>query len=454
MLVKACSMPEIGGTVKHRKLRWLTTCAIVVAFGVQPAAGADDGTEEPTPTLAHVVDSDHPMLKIGDKVPDELISGSGAARSAASPEWPEMPERGSVPYEVNLDDYTPEGVARTQAQESAAASPWDPLNECRNQLAGGAGTGLIVKRFTYCSVKKQAFYWRDSNGTVVGTTSYVQTIAGQAPRDRREINYMVNLGYWDIDGHVRDIPFEVKGESLGLPWTEGTGGPGPACEVINSADNPKTLSAWRNNGAAVASIVFFQDKSKGEGRDYVNECQISTLTQGIGYRDGVTPIRFDSASYVYGESGGMFTVASPTLVYNTTSTSHGAVARHIQLALTNPDLTDPRKTGKVIPGTSRAKPLTRLYEQWDANAQRWRNANIAQKNAACTPIKPANATGLDCDEFPFGSTWEGPASLQYDFSVKYLDLAQNRSAGGSLAAFYARERILHRDGFLVRIATS
>ncbi|WP_430541941.1 NucA/NucB deoxyribonuclease domain-containing protein [Streptomyces roseofulvus] len=56
-------------------------------------------------------------------------------------------------------------------------------------------------------------------------------------------------------------------------------------------------------------------------------------------------------------------------------------------------------------------------------------------------------------EYPFGSTFEGPASPDYDYSIKYLDLSQNRSAGGSLAVFYARERILHRDGFLVRIGT-
>ncbi len=32
------------------------------------------------------------------------------------------------------------------------------------------------------------------------------------------------------------------------------------------------------------------------------------------------------------------------------------------------------------------------------------------KGNVCKPIRPTNSTGLDCDEHPFGATWEGPAA--------------------------------------------
>ncbi|MGW7309242.1 hypothetical protein ACWGI1_27160 [Streptomyces sp. NPDC054835] len=66
------------------------------------------------------------------------------------------------------------------------------------------------------------------------------------------------------------------------------------------------------------------------------------------------------------------------------------------------------------------RPLTRLYEGWDAVAATQRQKNITAKNNACAPIRPADPTGLDCDD-PLGSTWEGPAAGT-NFSV-YLDLS-------------------------------
>ncbi|MGW1116912.1 NucA/NucB deoxyribonuclease domain-containing protein [Streptomyces tanashiensis] len=93
------------------------------------------------------------------------------------------------------------------------------------------------------------------------------------------------------------------------------------------------------------------------------------------------------------------------------------------------------------------RPLTRLREDWVAAASAQRQKNITAKGNACAP---ANSTGLDCDEFPFGATWEGLAAGP-EFSVKYLDSSQNRSAGGTLGNWYTKGRILHKDKFFVKI---
>ncbi|MER5966670.1 NucA/NucB deoxyribonuclease domain-containing protein [Streptomyces sp. NPDC002057] len=393
-------------------------------------------------------------MKIGDRVPTEDLPWN-QGEQAKDQTWKPLTEHGDViaqrtgvTYKVNLDDYQ-EGVPA----ERETFDEWDPINRCRGVLNGAEGV-RILNRYDYCSVKKFTFYWVvKSTGEVTGKTSFVQTTAGQAPADRREIYYMVNLGYFDFEGYYRDIPFAVVGESLGYSGSDGSN---PACGVINSANNPTTLEQWRTRGAAVASIVFDQDKSKGYGRDFVSRCNISTTINPKDFklRSAETPIRFDSAGYVGAiGSSGIFDGAIPTMVYDLASPSHGAVAAHIQTAFNDPASTAPSVPGKNIPGKSMERPLRRLYETWDKPAANQRNNNVRAKDKACLPIRPADTTGLDCDEFPFGSTWEGPAAGT-NFSVRYLDWKQNRSAGGSLANFYARDRVIHWDRFIVEIVNS
>ncbi|WP_433496818.1 NucA/NucB deoxyribonuclease domain-containing protein [Sphaerimonospora sp. CA-214678] len=56
-------------------------------------------------------------------------------------------------------------------------------------------------------------------------------------------------------------------------------------------------------------------------------------------------------------------------------------------------------------------------------------------------------------QYPFNSTQERPTSYntKYAFSLKYVNLTQNRSAGSDLGTFYARYRILNNDPFRVHI---
>ncbi|MEU0097550.1 hypothetical protein [Streptomyces sp. NPDC006267] len=61
----------------------------------------------------------------------------------------------------------------------------------------------------------------------------------------------------------------------------------------------------------------------------------------------------------------------------------------------------------------------------------------------------APAAGRDCDEYPFRSTAQGAARQLYegdeyesDFSVRYVDPAENREAGNRLGAWCQTGRIL------------
>ncbi|MGW1093201.1 NucA/NucB deoxyribonuclease domain-containing protein [Streptomyces sp. NPDC002596] len=164
-------------------------------------------------------------------------------------------------------------------------------------------------------------------------------------------------------------------------------------------------------------------------------------------------MRFDSASYLATSNGGIFDYVMPVMNYSRSSPAHGAVAQHIYDAQTNPGATYPAKVGKAIPGSiASGKPLSRLYDGYDSAAAIQRQKNETAKNNACAQIRPNPSDGLDCDEYPFASTWEGAGVGDNNFSVRYLDATQNRSAGGSLAAWYNSDRILHKDRFYVRIS--
>ena len=58
---------------------------------------------------------------------------------------------------------------------------------------------------------------------------------------------------------------------------------------------------------------------------------------------------------------------------------------------------------------------------------------------------------VQCDEFPFASTYEGSARWRYDgaqyrnwYSVQWVNTAQNLEAGRELAAWYRNQRILDK----------
>ncbi|MFF7780294.1 hypothetical protein ACFZCG_38470 [Streptomyces tanashiensis] len=117
---------------------------------------------------------------------------------------------------------------------------------------------------------------------------------------------------------------------------------------------------------------------------------------------------------------------------------------------TSPSATTPYVAGKSVPGGTVDRPLTRLYEGGDAAAAPQRQKNITAKSNACAAIRPANPTGLDRDEYPFGSTWEDSAAGT-TFSVQYLDLSRNHSARATLGNWDTKDRVLHGEKSFVKI---
>ncbi|WP_323099153.1 NucA/NucB deoxyribonuclease domain-containing protein [Intrasporangium sp. YIM S08009] len=123
---------------------------------------------------------------------------------------------------------------------------------------------------------------------------------------------------------------------------------------------------------------------------------------------------------------------------------------HINDALYFPNTTIPPAKSKLIPGLrSSGNVLSRAVEQKSIDA----NRNKSQR--ACKQYDPNYAVAaqqnLQCDEYPFASTYQGAASNIFDFSVREIPGPDNDTAGSYLRAFYQTFRIADGDPFWVEL---
>lgn len=181
-------------------------------------------------------------------------------------------------------------------------------------------------------------------------------------------------------------------------------------------------------------------------------------------------MRFDSAYYLApgipnAQMGSIFDRAEPGFEYDISNPAVAGVAEHIKFALTDPGATIPTAAGKKIPGAS-SDPVHRLAPGAGAAQSTRYKQNRSTTSAFCTSRAmppPPQGEAVQCDEFPFASTYEGSARSRYDgikyrnwYSVQWVNTAQNLEAGRELGAWYLNQRILDkvdetRNGFYIVI---
>ncbi|MFI7134687.1 NucA/NucB deoxyribonuclease domain-containing protein [Nonomuraea sp. NPDC050153] len=123
---------------------------------------------------------------------------------------------------------------------------------------------------------------------------------------------------------------------------------------------------------------------------------------------------------------------------------------------------------KTIPGNADvpgSNPLTRLLGKKNADENRkkfnWErqvNSHLTkgecdlyywELNPSLKWVQHYTQAGLQCDEFPFASTYQG--KVGNDYSVRPINGLQNRNHGWTwLGTFYLRNRLADKDPFLVR----
>lgn len=119
-------------------------------------------------------------------------------------------------------------------------------------------------------------------------------------------------------------------------------------------------------------------------------------------------------------------------------------ALHIYDALKRPERTFPSFLGKSVPGEK--EPLHRLVDTAQNDKQR---ANSIKE---CKKVwGDYSGTPLQCDEYPFASTYEGSLKGNNRFSVRLIEGTDNEAGGRMLNSTYITNRILDGDPFYVKI---
>jgi len=238
-----------------------------------------------------------------------------------------------------------------------------------------------------------------------------------------------------------------------------------ACKSNHPHGITRTLENWLTS----SSFTFDFDTSKSIGggdkihnnKDGVNYHILGLRVtdpknHGNGYADGLH-FRCDRAGYKI-NGGCIFSQVIETFVLRLSDSAVAEVAKHIQDALKGPGtLTKPPAKGKVIPGfKSTGMPLTRLLPAYDPSIYK---SNRSSAIKACVKWYGKNyATGphgekLDCDEFPFASTFQGVSQAhgKWWYTVRPVLSSDNRTAGSRLGAWVAANHILAGDTYWVAI---
>jgi hypothetical protein len=162
-------------------------------------------------------------------------------------------------------------------------------------------------------------------------------------------------------------------------------------------------------------------------------------------------VRFDYAGIVAGKyRGTVFTEARVELALSLSDEAIKESTMHIRDALENPERTFPSWPGKSVPGAG-DEPLHRLIDQDKSSL----NRKVAI--ATCKDVwGEYDGTRLQCDEYPYASTYEGANARDGDalinrYSARLIDGDDNEAGGRRLNAMYRANRMLDGDAFYIKI---
>jgi hypothetical protein len=328
---------------------------------------------------------------------------------------------------------------------------FDPGDELEQEVR-------IKNHYAFCLVSRPTYvFYREVLGVriPVGETSFRITLLGRGERGVQRMRWDMELDDWDGSG-IQDAnaPLSIGMDCVNYPYA--------SCDELGESAQ-STIAAWKFNGYAWAT--FFTGASEG-GHDFIHydqdrvnyhDMRLSiTGAEGTGTFD--QSFRCDAAAYASG-GGCIYHEVDAVMHYKLTGEGVDSVAAHIKKAQDDPANVYPGGIGTTIPGgKSSGVPLTRLYPKMDGPSQAYYNANNRVVRATCRQYDPNwGTTGMECDEYPFRSTWEGahytekwPNSAQ-KYSARMVDGDENGLAGTQLGVWYTQDHILAKDAFWVQI---
>jgi hypothetical protein len=254
--------------------------------------------------------------------------------------------------------------------------------------------------------------------------------------------------FHNVWGVAPETPLTMEMQCLELTF------PADCREDPIAHTSTKPVAAWMADGGQY--FRWLEDPLSGNGVDNIAKFLFNLKmtygdpVTGDTITTGGSTYRCDHALYLRGSRGCVFDdVISrfDKLDLNPASPNYQE-ALHVYDAFYRPQTTVPSVPGKLVPGNplNRASPpLTRAYDLYEpllvAN-------NHATAVATCVQYYGDGYTqggALDCDEYPFKSTYQGASTTSINYSARPINASDNRSGGASLGNWYTSERILATD---------
>ncbi|GAA1426807.1 hypothetical protein GCM10009601_36700 [Streptomyces thermospinosisporus] len=344
-------------------------------------------------------------------------------------------------------------------------------SECVKGL-GGDKKFYVKSRFAVCNGASFLQTWM-RNGKPIGASSFNVRAVGTIAKNSRTITFQYYFTDFSTTGTTGAAAMRITLKaSIPQSWPSGASytragnlpGTKTFAELKAQRTFKETVTAKPGQGKGSADLLFA-----------VYEPAISykppapwQLSGDLGGKLFMLAPRWDAASYLANSTGGgtpakkgaaTFSYVTPLTLSAKQGAEERAEAAHIRQAFLVPQDTKPYMSAKKVPGQTAKDPLHRTV-----SAARI-NKNRAEAIKQCKRYWGANYTQggtLECDEYPFASTYEGATEPEFDadakkfnFSVKPIAKDDNKAGGSILKSFYAKNRIVDGmdDGFIVKIVS-
>ena len=304
-----------------------------------------------------------------------------------------------------------------------------------------------MTRFWMCGVWLSRLEFIDTQtGAVVGTLEY--GVVDYSYSSNTSVNWMHQV-QWDFQyatGVGQTLPQTISGRAT----CSGS------C-YVNNVDFPTQPATVGSEGDAAILNTTTATTSGAIAHSSATTYYHFTGSNGASTEGSITapPIRCDNAVPGNINAGCAFDQYVPTMQY-ASSGPRAQVAAHISQA-----------QASGLPGSAAARSFL----------HRLTNSTLSTKNGstACgsPPPAPLAPAGNSCDEYPFRSTYEGaytgggtartqpgcyyvvlnPSTGSSGYSICSVDAQQNSAAGSDLGGFYARNRVIDQDPFMVQVTS-
>lgn len=347
-----------------------------------------------------------------------------------------------------------ETIRQAVSADGPAADEGNLRTECAAHPEAKTKKGWIKNRFETCVHQPVYLKLLDDRRRLRGELWFDLWMLGFSYDGSRRVDYVTSIENIRTKAVAGENPATWKlGQSFSDSINASASDPNPAMTKPAVTSREDTIEQWKTKPQWVLTYT-----SPDTGRvDAGNAQRVAgqvTLAMNITSPTAVpwvdsnmaySNVRFDYTGRAAGKyKGTVFVEARVELTMSLKDPEVDQSARHILDAQQLPERTFPSWPGKSVPGSS--EPLHRLInrDKQDAN----RDVAIATCNDVWGNYE---GSGLECDEYPFSSTYEGAAKNDNRYSARLIDGRDNRKGGERIQKVYEENRILDNDPFYVKI---